>query len=66
MGFHSKGIQGIHPYLAFVIWAVQGSKHVIFAVKAGQGAGVTKRGGKEWSGSTTGYAMAAGTGAEQY
>ncbi|MCI9255839.1 MAG: hypothetical protein HFI58_13645 [Lachnospiraceae bacterium] len=52
--------------MAFVLWAVQGSKHVIFAVKAGQGAGVTKRGGKEWSGSTTGYAMAAGTGAEQY
>ena len=65
-GFIPKAFRESIRILAFVLWAVQGSKHVIFAVKAGQGAGVTKRGGKEWSGSTTGYAMAAGTGAEQY
>jgi len=65
-GFIPKAFRESIRILAFVLWAVQGLKHVIFAVKAGQGAGVTKYGGKEWSGSTTGYAMAAGTGAEQY
>lgn len=65
-GFIPKAFRESGRILAFVIWAVQGSKHVIFAVKAGKGASVTKYGGNEWSGNTTGYAMAAGTGAEQY
>ena len=36
-GFIPKSFRESVRILAFVIWAVQGSKHVIFAVKAGQG-----------------------------
>lgn len=39
-GFIPKAFRESVRILAFVIWAVQGSKHVIFAVKVGQGAGV--------------------------
>ena len=45
-GFIPKSFRESVRILAFVIWAVQGSKHVIFAVKAGQGADETKHGHK--------------------